>query len=106
LYSPHNDDDEEDDEDEVECESDPLEELIEMRFMPPSSDQLQEIYSALCECQTLYPDPELSSDSQEEEEEEYEPYEEEEGEEVDGIFYTSAEGLQHLSAEGRVRHCD
>jgi hypothetical protein len=43
LYSPHNDDDEEDDEDEVECESDPLEELIEMRFMPPSSDQCESI---------------------------------------------------------------
>lgn len=64
------------------------------------------IYSALSECQALYPDPELSSDSQADEDEE------EVGEGVEliqddesarGVFYTSAEeGIPHLSPQGRV----
>ena len=59
---------------------------------------VEEIYSAICECQLLYPDPDLSDSSGEEED-------------IDNIqeisecpsdFFTSAEGLEHLTAEGEV----
>lgn len=69
------------------------------------------MYSALCECQALYPDSELSSDSQAEDEEELvgvggegvELIEDEEGS-ARGLFYTSAEeGFPHLSSQGMVR---
>lgn len=59
------------------------------------------MYSAICECQTLYPDPELSSDSEAEGDNNFEEVELDENE--GGVFYTSAEeGLPHLSVEGRV----
>ena len=59
---------------------------------------MQGIYEAITHCQTLYPDPELS-------ESELDEWEGEEGgeEEVDlegGEFFTSAEGLNHLSPQG------
>ena len=43
------------------------------------------IYGVLSDCQQLYPDTELSSDSEEEEE-----------------YFTTVEGLQHLSVEGET----
>ena len=65
---------------------------------------VEKLYSFICECQTLYPDPELSDDSQDEGEELNEG-EEEEVESEGGVFYTSAEeGLPNLSAQGRVRN--
>ena len=62
------------------------------------------IYSALSECQALYPDPELSSDSQADEEEVGEGVELiQDDESARGVFYTSAEeGIPHLSPQGRV----
>lgn len=57
---------------------------------------METIYSAICDCQLLYPDPE-QSDSSEEEVESVE-----EIEECPEDFFTSAEGLQHLTAEGEV----
>ena len=66
------------------------------------------MYSALCECQALYPDSELSSDSQADDEElgvggEGVELLEDEGS-ARGLFYTSAEeGLPHLSSQGMVR---
>ena len=66
---------------------------------------MENIYAAICECQTLYPDPELSDDSEEEiiERQENGDWDEDEDEDEGGVFYTSAEeGLPHLSAEGRV----
>ena len=65
------------------------------------------MYSCICQCQLLYPDPELSEDSLIEEEDR-----DDDGDwngiieqDIDyGNFYTSAEeGLPHLSVEGRVR---
>ena len=72
---------------------------------------VEAMYSSICQCQMLYPDPELSDDSlddDEEEEEEGKGQEEwdgliEVGEGEQGAYFTSAEeGLPHLSAEGRV----
>ena len=63
------------------------------------------IFHAISECQTLYPDPEqLSSDEDNDEGVELGGGEED-GEMVDlsgGEFFTSPEGLEHLSPEGRV----
>ena len=66
---------------------------------------VQRIYSALCECQSLYPDPELSSDSEAEfdEDENNDEDNTQHEDSTNGLFFTSAEeGLPHLSAEGRV----
>lgn len=59
---------------------------------------MEDIYSAICDCQLLYPDPE-QSDSEEEGEEAESV---EELEECPEDFFTSSEGLQHLTAEGEV----
>ena len=67
---------------------------------------------AITHCQTLYPDPELSDSEAEEEEEEgegevgeWDGGEGGGGEVVDlqsGEFFTTAEGLDHLSAQGQA----
>ena len=62
------------------------------------------IFQAISECQTLYPDPELSNEEDEEEGVEVEGGGEE-GEMIDlsgGEFFTSPEGLDHLTPEGQV----
>ena len=62
------------------------------------------IFQAISECQTLYPDPELSSEEDEDEGVEVGGGGEE-GEMVDlsgGEFFTSPEGLDHLTPEGQV----
>ena len=61
------------------------------------------IFQAITECQALYPDTEqLSSGEEGEEGEEWE----EEGEEVTelsgGEFFTSLEGVEHLTPEGQA----
>lgn len=59
---------------------------------------MDEIYTAISECQELYPDPELSSDSEascEGEEAEIEDNN------VEG-FFTNEDGLQHLTVEGEA----
>ena len=69
---------------------------------------VERIYSSICQCQLLYPDPELSEDSLADEENEGEEGVEWEGlveqDTEGGVFYTSAEeGIPNLSVEGRVR---
>lgn len=62
------------------------------------------IFQAISECQTLYPDPELSNEEDEDEGVEVEGGGEE-GEMIDlsgGEFFTSPEGLDHLTPEGQV----
>lgn len=110
LYNPpENEEEEEEEEDEEEDEGeeedDHIEKMTEIRFIPTCSDDLENIYAAICECQTLYPDPELSDDSEEEiiERQENGGWDDDEDEDEGGVFYTSAEeGLPHLSAEGRA----
>ena len=53
------------------------------------------IFELVSEYQQLYPDPELSGESGEEEEEEEEITE-------DTEYFTTAEGLEHLSIEGQA----
>lgn len=66
---------------------------------------VETIYSAICECQLLYPDPEQSDSSCEDEIVGAE-WTEGGGENVQHIqqcpadFFTSADGLEHLTAEG------
>ena len=62
------------------------------------------IFQAISECQTLYPDPELSSEEDDDEGVEMGGGGGE-GEIIDlsgGEFFTSPEGLDHLTPEGQV----
>ena len=54
------------------------------------------IYQAISECQELYPDPELSSDS------ECDDVLAESGRREQEGYYTSEEGLQHLTVDGQA----
>lgn len=66
---------------------------------------MDELYSALCECQALYPDSDLSTDSEYGEEEEEREGDEEVSSfsERNGVYYTTLEeGFPHLSPQGRV----
>lgn len=66
--------------------------------MLSQSPSVDGIYQAITHCQTLYPDPEQSDSDVEDEEGEVE-----EGEDIDlesGDFFTTAEGLDHLSPQG------
>lgn len=87
--------DDDDDEDDV---------ITELRFVPSDQAALESMFSAMCDCQALHPDPEDANS--EDEEFEGEQYEEEERstELVQGdipTFYTYEEGLSHLTAEGQ-----
>ncbi|KAF7699248.1 methylosome subunit pICln isoform X1 [Silurus meridionalis] len=85
--------DDEDNEEEV---------ITEIRFVPSDKTALESMFSAMCDCQALHPDPEdADSDNEEFEGEEYE--EEETGGQGDvPTFYTYEEGLSHLTAEGQA----
>ena len=108
----------------------------EVRVVPPNSDQcmtfylekltlkrifcafslslsctaVEIIYSAICECQLLYPDPEQSDSSCEDNEVEIAGgyWSEGDGDNVQHLqhcpadFFTSADGLEHLTAEGEA----
>ncbi|XP_058243795.1 methylosome subunit pICln isoform X2 [Hemibagrus wyckioides] len=88
------DDDEGGDEDEV---------ITEIRFVPTDKAALESMFSAMCDCQALHPDPEdADSDNEEFEGEEYEEEEEETGQVDVPTFYTYEEGLSHLTAEGQA----
>ena len=74
---------------------------------PPSplhTHTVDAIFQAISECQTLYPDPELSSEEDDDEGVEMGGGGGE-GEIIDlsgGEFFTSPEGLDHLTPEGQV----
>ena len=83
---------------------------LEIRLLPlppfthPHTHTVDAIFQAISECQTLYPDPELSNEEDEDEGVEVEGGGEE-GEMIDlsgGEFFTSPEGLDHLTPEGQV----
>lgn len=68
----------------------------ELRLVPPDADCLEGMFETISEFQKLYPDPELSDSEGEGEEE---------GESVDlasGDFFTTPEGLDQLTTEGRA----
>lgn len=79
-------------------DSDADQDSTQFRLALPDPEQLDELFSAISECQRLYPDSELSS-------------EEEEGESElpeEGNYYTTPEGLQSLTEEGEsvLRHLE
>ena len=80
-----------------------LQHLISLSPSLSFSFSVETIYSAICECQLLYPDPEQSDSSCEDEEETIG-----DGDNVQHIhqcpadFFTSADGLEHLTAEGEA----
>jgi hypothetical protein len=70
----------------------------------PHALTVETIYSAICECQLLYPDPEQSDSSCEDE---ITGAECSEGDvqhihQCPADFFTSADGLEHLTAEGET----
>ncbi|KAL7870734.1 hypothetical protein SRHO_G00082310 [Serrasalmus rhombeus] len=75
--------------------------IAEIRFVPSDKAALESMFSAMCDCQALHPDPE----DEESDEFEGEEYDVEEAEQSHGdipTFYTYEEGLSHLTAEGQA----
>ncbi|XP_060779454.1 methylosome subunit pICln isoform X3 [Neoarius graeffei] len=92
-----------DDEGEEESDNDEDEIITEIRFVPSDKAALESMFSAMCDCQALHPDPEdADSDNEEFEGEEFEEEEEETGQGDVPTFYTYEEGLSHLTAEGQA----
>ncbi|XP_038674101.1 methylosome subunit pICln isoform X2 [Scyliorhinus canicula] len=94
------DGEEEDDDD----DSDPI---TEVRFVPVDKTALEPMFTAMCDCQALHPDPD-DTDSEndfEEDDEEGEEYDVEAHERGQGdvpTFYTYEEGFSHLNPEGQA----
>ncbi|XP_012869426.1 PREDICTED: methylosome subunit pICln [Dipodomys ordii] len=87
--------DEEDDSD------DDVEPITEFRFVPSDKSALEAMFTAMCECQALHPDPE-DEDSDDYDGEEYDVEAHEQGQGDIPTFYTYEEGLSHLTAEGQA----
>ncbi|CAN2390493.1 cell volume homeostasis [Pristimantis euphronides] len=95
--SEHNgqeDDSSEDDDDE--------EPITEIRFVPENKSDLSEMFSAMCDCQALHPDPEDEDSDDDFEGEEYDVEAHERGLGDIPTFYTYEEGLSHLTSEGQA----
>lgn len=94
------DEEEEEEEDSDDEDSEPI---TEIRFVPSDSAALQPLFSAMCDCQALHPDPD-DEDSEEDFEDEYDVEANEQGQgQVDiPTFYTYEEGFSHLTIEGQA----
>ncbi|XP_036441483.1 methylosome subunit pICln isoform X2 [Colossoma macropomum] len=76
--------------------------ITEVRFVPGDKAALESMFSAMCDCQALHPDPE---DAESDDDFEGEEYDVEEAEQSHGdipTFYTYEEGLSQLTAEGQA----
>ncbi|KAM4699412.1 methylosome subunit pICln [Discoglossus pictus] len=94
---------EEHEEEEEEEDSDDDEEAItEIRFVPTEKSDLGEMFSAMCDCQALHPDPEDEDSDDDFEGEEYDVEAHEQGQGDIPSFYTYEEGLSHLTSEGQA----
>ncbi|KAM8975827.1 methylosome subunit pICln [Pelodytes ibericus] len=88
---------------EEEEESDDDEEPItEIRFVPAEKSDLGEMFTAMCDCQALHPDPEDQDSDDDFEGEEYDVEAHERGQGDIPTFYTYEEGLSHLTTEGQA----
>ncbi|XP_077307496.1 methylosome subunit pICln [Lithobates pipiens] len=90
---------------EEDCEDSDDEEgpITEIRFIPEDKTDLGEMFSAMCDCQALHPDPEDVDDSDDDfEGEEYDVEAHERGLGEGPTFYTYEEGLSHLTPEGQA----
>ncbi|XP_039600163.1 methylosome subunit pICln isoform X1 [Polypterus senegalus] len=92
-------DDEEEEEEEEEDDSDPISEI---RFVPSDKAALEPLFSAMCECQALHPDPDDEDSDDDFEGDEYDVEEAEQGHGDIPTFYTYEEGLSHLTSEGQA----
>ncbi|KAG8548650.1 hypothetical protein GDO81_024685 [Engystomops pustulosus] len=87
------DDDDDDDDDQP---------ITEIRFVPENKSDLGEMFSAMCDCQALHPDPEDEDSDDDFEGEEYDVEAHEQGLGDVPTFYTYEEGLSHLTSEGQA----
>ncbi|XP_076794365.1 methylosome subunit pICln isoform X1 [Arvicanthis niloticus] len=87
--------------DEDEEDNDDVEPISEFRFVPNDKSALEAMFTAMCECQALHPDPE-DEDSDDYDGEEYDVEAHEQGQGDIPTFYTYEEGLSHLTAEGQA----
>ncbi|XP_026194795.1 methylosome subunit pICln isoform X2 [Anabas testudineus] len=78
--------------------------ITEIRFVPSDKGALESMFSAMCECQALHPDPEDEDSENNFEGEEYdvEEAEAEHGHADVPTFYTCDEGLSALTQEGQA----
>ncbi|XP_038617861.1 methylosome subunit pICln [Tachyglossus aculeatus] len=86
-----------DDEDDDEAEP-----IAEFRFVPADNSALEAMFSAMCECQALHPDPEDEDSDDDYEGGEYDVEAHERGQGDLPTFYTYEEGLSQLTAEGQA----
>ncbi|XP_053561055.1 methylosome subunit pICln isoform X1 [Bombina bombina] len=90
-------------EDDEESDDDDEQAITEIRFVPTEKSALGEMFSAMCDCQALHPDPEdEDSDDDDFEGEEYDVEAYEQGQGDISTFYTYEEGLSHLTPEGQA----
>ncbi|XP_071370019.1 methylosome subunit pICln [Centroberyx affinis] len=76
--------------------------ITEIRFVPSDKAALESMFSAMCECQALHPDPEDDDSDNDFEGEEYDVEEAEHGQGDIPTFYTYEEGLSALTQEGQA----
>uniref|UniRef100_A0A667WC12 Methylosome subunit pICln n=1 Tax=Myripristis murdjan TaxID=586833 RepID=A0A667WC12_9TELE len=78
--------------------------ITEIRFVPSDKAALESMFSAMCECQALHPDPEDDDSDNDFEGEEYDVEEAvpEHGQGDVPTFYTYEEGLSALTQEGQA----
>ncbi|NP_001081766.1 methylosome subunit pICln [Xenopus laevis] len=89
-------------EEESEDDDDDEEPITEIRFVPGEKSDLGEMFSAMCDCQALHPDPEDADSDDDYEGDEYDVEAHEQGQVDVPTFYTYEEGLSHLTTEGQA----
>ncbi|ROL49033.1 Methylosome subunit pICln [Anabarilius grahami] len=93
------------DDEESDSDSEDSGTITEIRFVPSDKAALEPMFSAMCDCQALHPDPEdadTDDDDYEGEEYDVEEAEQEQGQGDIPTFYTYEEGLSHLTSEGQA----
>ncbi|XP_067276057.1 methylosome subunit pICln isoform X1 [Pseudorasbora parva] len=93
------------DDEESDSDSEDSGTITEIRFVPSDKAALEPMFSAMCDCQALHPDPEdadTDDDDYEGEEYDVEEAEQEQGHGDIPTFYTYEEGLSHLTSEGQA----
>ncbi|XP_066540417.1 methylosome subunit pICln isoform X2 [Hoplias malabaricus] len=76
--------------------------ITEIRFVPSDKAALESMFSAMCDCQALHPDPEDADSDDDFEGEEYDVEEAEQNQVDIPTFYTYEEGLSQLTTEGQA----
>ncbi|XP_042190510.1 methylosome subunit pICln isoform X2 [Callorhinchus milii] len=83
-------------------EDDDTDPITEVRFVPSDKTALEPMFTAMCDCQALHPDPD-DTDSENDFQEDDEEYDvEERGQGDIPTFYTCEEGFSHLNQEGQA----